>query len=718
MIAKVLVETSHLNIDKSFDYLVPKSIEKKLKIGMRVLIPFGTRTIEGFVVDLSDTSSHNDLKAIKEIVDEEIILNKEQLELGEYISKKYLATKISSLQVMLPSALKARVSNKTNKKLTSYLKLNKEADLTKLNEKQKEIMSFLGDKILRKDELVKTFSISRVNLLINKGYLHLELIEEYRLETKEVAKKKIVATKKQAEIIKKINESKSGHFLIHGVTGSGKTLIYLETIKKVIAEGKTAIILLPEISITVALLDEFRAYFKDRVAVLHSRLSAGEKYDEYRKIIRKEVDLVLGARSAIFAPLDDIGIIVIDEEHSSTYKQENNPKYDAKDIALYRAKYHDAKLVLGSATPSLESYARSLKGIYELLELSSRPLDFKLPLIEIVDLTKEKNKRSSFSKRLSEEIIATLARGEQIIIFLNRRGYSNFSLCNNCGHVIKCPNCDISLTFHKTSQMLRCHYCGHAEKEALTCPNCHEKSMIKLGSGTQKLEEELTATFGAKVMRMDLDTTSNKGAHERLINDFKNKKADILLGTQMISKGLDFSNVTLVGIINADSSLMIPNFRASEETFQLLSQVSGRAGRSSREGKVIIQSYNADHYAIELAKLNDYKTFFKEEMKIRKTLDYPPYYYLIALKVISKDYQEASKESSRISNYLKKELSKETKVIGPSIASVFKLRNNYRFSIIIKYKYDDKLYAVLKALQNNYLNSKVSIDIEFNPWYI
>ena len=480
---------------------------------------------------------------------------------------------------------------------------------------------------------------------------------------------------------------------------------------------ETAIVLVPEISLTPQMVNRFSEVFGNKIAALHSALSEGEKYDEWRRINRGEVSIVIGARSAVFAPLNNIGIIIIDEEHSDSYKQDNNPRYDARQIAILRSKTNNCPVLMGSATPSLESYARAVKGVYKLLSLPNRVNGKSLPKIEIVDMNEEiKHNRGHISNYLLEKMIETINDNNQIILLLNRRGYASFVTCKNCGYTEKCPHCDITLTYHKTSNMLRCHYCGYAKKMDKICSECGEEAITSLGTGTEKIEEEINELIpNAKVLRMDYDTTSKKGMHSKMINAFKNHEYDILLGTQIVAKGLDFSNVTLVGVINADTSLNIPDFRSSENTFSLLSQVSGRSGRSDKTGQVIIQTFNKDHYAILYAKNHDYVGFYKKEMTIRHTLKYSPYYYICYLKISSKDYDLASKEANKIKKSLERNLDKEI-ILGPSPANVFKVNNIYRFGIIIKYKKDDKLYQILIKLIEHYRsNNKVVIDIDFNP---
>lgn len=720
MVANVLVELSNRNIDKTFTYNIPNELENLIKVGIRVLVPFGKQTLEGFVLSISEnTNSEIELKDIIKPIDDEVILNEELLELGKFIKRKTLSTLISAYQVMLPKALKADKKTKINKSYESNIIIKDEKLLKdyKLTDKQKIIIDEIRNGKNDKKHL-KDLAASSLTTLLNKGILEEVLSEKYRLSIENKKEyKKVELNDEQKNAVNTVlsDLDKSNTYLLYGVTGSGKTEVYMEIIDAMLLQGKTAIVLVPEISLTPQMVERFSSRFKENIAILHSRLNDGEKYDEYRKIARGEVKIVIGARSAIFAPLKNIGVIIVDEEHTTSYKQESTPKYNAIDIAVERAKYHNAQVVLGSATPTLESFAKVIKGIYKLIELKKRANNKALPTVTLVDMNKEKNRNNHFSKTLIQEIQNTLDRKEQVILLLNRRGYSSFVTCSNCGYVSKCPNCDITLTYHKTSDMERCHYCGYATKRKEVCPECHEKAIEQLGYGTEKIEEELKSLFNARVIRMDLDTTGTKGAHEKIISAFRNQEYDILLGTQMIAKGLDFSNVTLVGVINADTSLMIPNFRSSEYTFDLLSQVSGRSGRGEKKGTVIIQTFNQDHYAIKLAKTHDYMAFFKEEMKIRKTLQYPPYCFLVSIKVISKDYNLAQTESNLIAKRLRDNLLNST-VLGPSIGSTFKINNTYRFGIIIKYKKEDNLYPFLEKMLDYYkINDKIRLDIDFNP---
>lgn len=718
MIAKVLVEINNINVDKTFDYIVPFEYIEKIKIGMRVKVPFASRELEGFVLDLVNSTDDNyELKEIISIVDTEPILNNELLHLGQFMSKKYFSTLISCYQTMLPKALKAQNKTTINKKMIKYVELCSNS-FPKLKPNQEKIVEYLRINGKVKKEEVNKISVSGVNTLIKNGIIIESLIEEYRLVTKDINKEKetFKLTVEQQEAKNKIlSQTQSSVFLLHGVTGSGKTVVYMEIVEEMLNRGKDSIFLVPEISLTPQMVYHFKSRFGDEVAVLHSRLSEGEKYDEYRKIVEGKVHIVVGARSAVFAPFENLGAIIIDEEHTTSYKQDNNPKYSAIEIAIERAKNNNAIVILGSATPSLETYARSIKGLYTLVELKHRVNTNNLPLVEIVDMSKEKHRGSIFSSRLITEVNKRLEEHEQIILLLNRRGYSSFITCSNCGYTAKCPHCDITLTYHKTSNTLRCHYCGYADKMNDICPSCGEKAIKTLGTGTEKVEEEIKKVFNARVVRMDLDTTSKKGSHEKIITAFKNHEYDILLGTQMIAKGLDFSNVTLVGVINADTSLMIPNYRSNEYTFQLLMQTAGRSGRREKNGSVIIQTFNPEHYAITLASKHDYIDFFKQEMEVRRKLSYPPYYYLIYIKVIGKDYNKISIESNKIASILTREL-KNSKILGPTTCSVFKLNGLFRFGIIIKYKKEEKMEEVLQSLVNHYKgNQTVKVDIDVNP---
>ena len=718
MIVGVLVEITNKSVDRIFDYLVPKSLESLVEIGKRVEVPFGNRTLVGFILEKDKNSDVDNLKKINKVLDEEVILTKELLDLGKYLHKTTLASLISCYQVMLPKGYKASIKGNVNKKYRRVYYLNK-CD-KKLTDKQKEVVDlFTGKEKLSRDEL-KNVSKSILNTLVKNNILSFRDEEVYRLDYEEQKKNIKKLTSLQEMAVNNILNTEKCVSLLYGVTGSGKTEVYMELFDKNLKEGLKSIVLVPEISLTPQLIKRFEERFGNNIALLHSSLSDGEKYDEYRRIVRGEVDIVIGARSAVFAPLKNLGLIIIDECHSDSYKQDSNPRYNAKDVAIKRAEDLGAKVVLGSATPMLEEYARGLKRVIKLVTLDKRVNGKGLPKVELIDMNKEVGKaKGHFSLPLIDKINKTIERGEQVILLLNRRGYSSFVTCSNCGEAVKCPNCDITLTYHKSSNILRCHYCGYAIKYEVTCPKCHEKSLKDLGVGTEKIEEEIKSIFPlARVLRMDVDTTSRKGAHKRIVDAFARGEADILLGTQMVAKGLDFPNVTLVGVINADTSLMLPDFRSSEKTFDLLSQVAGRAGRSDKEGIVVFQTFNSDNYAIKCAKENDYKSFYKEEMKVRKLMKYPPYYYLVSLDISSKDSKQALIEAKKCEKVCHKYLDK-TIILGPSPATVFKKQNIYYYQLILKYQYQDNIYEVLEKLVDYYASiNKVNLDVDFNPMHL
>lgn len=510
-------------------------------------------------------------------------------------------------------------------------------------------------------------------------------------------------------------------FLLQGITGSGKTEVYLQGIAEALARGKTAVMLVPEISLTPQTVTRFKERFGQDVAVLHSGLSQGEKYDEWRKIERNEARVVVGARSAIFAPLTNIGLIVIDEEHETSYKQDESPRYHARDLAIWRGKYHQCPVVLGSATPSLESRARAQKNVYQLLQLQERANpEASLPSITIIDMKQEYQQRrtGNFSQMLLDKLSQRLERGEQSVLMLNRRGYSSFVMCRDCGYVLPCPNCDISLTLHMDTKKMKCHYCGHEEPIPRECPICGSDKIRYYGTGTQKVQEELAQLLpDSRIIRMDVDTTRRKGAHERLLAQFGNGDADILLGTQMIAKGLDFPNVTLVGVLNADTALNLPDFRASERTFQLLTQVSGRAGRAEKPGEVLIQTFNPNHYAVQLAGTQDYEAFYQKEMFIRHRGNYPPYYFTVQLVVSHEEEAAAAKKMYEIVVLLRQFLSPQAILLGPTPKAVARVNKRYMYQTVVKYKQEPRLHDGLKQILNDSQREisrglRISIDVE------
>lgn len=618
------------------------------------------------------------------------------------------------------------VTDKAKKKTEKYIipSLTSEEYETELEKVQKnasrqiEFLHILKENVgteLAWKTLKDEYNISSavLNRAESEGWCDIKEVEVYRDPFEEVNFKKTTAltlTSEQENAYDHINDSivneKHEVFLLKGITGSGKTEIYLQTIAQVLEKGQGALMLVPEISLTPQMVHRFKSRFGEDVAVLHSGLSNNEKYDEWRKIERGEAHVVVGARSSIFAPIENLGIIIIDEEHETSYKQEETPRYHARDVAVWRAKYHACPVVLGSATPSLESRARALKNVYTLLELKERANQKALPEVNVVDMREEMSKgnRSTFSTELQENIKDRIQKGEQSVLLLNRRGYSSFIMCRDCGFVLECPNCDISQTLHMDTKTMKCHYCGHEENIPRVCPNCESPSIRYYGTGTQKVEQELNKIIPeSKIIRMDVDTTRRKGAHEKLLSKFENKKANILLGTQMIAKGLDFPNVTLVGVLNADTSLSLPDFRSAERTFQLLTQVSGRAGRGEVDGDVIVQSFNPNHYAIQFAKHHDYDSFFKKEMNLRHLSDYSPYYFLTRIMVSHESEITAAKKMGEIVDFIKPSLSDKAITLGPTPRSIARTHNRYHFQTIIKYKNEQtlnkRLHELLSATQ-------------------
>ncbi len=720
MYAEVIIEYPVKKLDRTFTYIVPTNLN--VKKGMKVVVPFGAKKVNGFVLNVTNKYSGDyELKEIINLTSPEIVLTDELLEMGKYMSKTTLSTLISSYQTMFPSSLKVK-DIKTNYNIYDlYYNLNKSEDGIKeyiLNNKRNTREIYILNILLKEKRVIKEkINYSSLKTLLDKGLIKEERVQKYRIEDKSKKQDNIKLTKEQVEVVNKINLNKNDTYLLWGVTGSGKTEVYINLIEKVIKNNNTAIMLVPEISLTMQIVNRFYNKFGSKVAVFHSALSVGEKHDEYLKIIRGEVKVVVGTRSAIFVPLQNLGIIIIDEEHSSSYKQDNNPRYHARDMALFRTEYNNIPLLLGSATPTMESMTRGLTNNYKLLTLKNRVLNSKLPEVIIVDMIDEIKKRNSIlSSTLKYELISTLEKGEQAIILLNRRGHSTYINCSNCGYTYKCPSCDISLTYHKSTNNLICHYCSYKTKKDDKCPSCGEESLNYLGLGTEKLEKHLMSVIpNANIVRMDQDTTTRKGSHDKIIKDFKEGKHNILLGTQMISKGLDFPNVTLVGVVNADNSLNIPDYKSNENTFSLLNQTSGRAGRREKMGKVIIQTFNKDHNVFNYIKNNDYLSFFKEELSFRKKLKYPPYYYLVSIKVISKDYHKSLSNAEAVVKHLKRHLANDSIVLGPTTAMLFKLNNLYRFQIIIKYKKDSKLLEVLKYLDSEYDKKDVYLEIDINP---
>lgn len=722
MYAQILIEYNNKTIDKTFTYLIPKTLKDKIKVGMQVRVPFNKRLINGFVLKISNTFLGDyDLKEIDSIVLENFVLNEELLRLGKYLKQITLCSLISAYNTMLPSSLKTS-KNHDYSKYQTYIILDKDISLvreylkTLKYPKQREIL----EKLLENNEVLKTKdNTSTVKTLISKGLVKEIKRQVYRINYDNLnIEKRPSLTEEQNKAVEEVNLREYKTYLLYGVTGSGKTEVYMNLIERVIKSGKRALFLVPEISLTAQMIERFYKRFSSSVAIFHSGLSNGEKYDEYQKIYRGEVSIVVGTRSAIFTPLKDIGIIILDEEHSSTYKQDTTPKYNAIDIAKWRGRYNNCPVILGSATPLITDMTMARMGWYQLICLTKRIGNAKLPFIRLVNMQDEvRNGHSIISRLLERKIQERLNNHEQIMLLLNRRGYSTTVTCSSCGFVYKCPYCDITLTYHDSSNSLRCHYCGYTKLKSDICPECHNHSLNYIGLGTEKLEYELKKLFPrSRVIRMDVDTTSKKGAYASLIREFTEEKYDIMVGTQMISKGLDFPKVTLVGIINADMSLNIPDYRSGEITYELLSQVAGRAGRKTSNGEVVIQTFNPDNPYIKYVTDNNYLGFYQYEMNFRRNTFYPPYCFIISMLISGKDLKMVEKESQSIFNYLNKNASLKTKIYGPNAASIGKINNIYRYQVIIKYQKDENLFKTLQYLDNMYAsNRNINLDIDINP---
>lgn len=745
MIAEVIINSSVKNLNRIFDYKIPTELENKVSIGSKILVPFGNlkKLEEGFVIGIKEESKYK-LKSISE-VEEKKYLSKENIELSKLMSNRYFCNISDCIKLMLPPGTTSKnIANRVNDKVANFIYLIKDEDEIKKDietkklksDKQIRALNFLFDngEVISSDlQMFADVSNAVLKTLEKNGYIEIveKEVERNPFIHKVLEKSSnLELTDEQTEAFDKINDciknKKYKEFLLFGVTGSGKTEVYIQLIEEVLKENKTSIMLVPEISLTPQTVDRFISRFgEEKVAVLHSKLSVGERYDQWKKIERGEAKIVIGARSAMFAPVKDLGIIIIDEEHDESYKSETSPRYNVKDIASYLAKKNNIPVVLGSATPDIKTYYRALNGNIELLELTKRANKSSLPEVEIVDLRNElaQGNKSMISTKLYGLMQENLKNKKQTILFLNRRGFSTFIMCRDCGYTAKCKNCNITLTYHLHENKLKCHYCGYETNAISVCPVCKSTNIRYFGTGTQKLEEEVKKLFPeATTIRMDVDTVTKKNSHEEILNSFRNDGIDILIGTQMVVKGHHFPNVTLVGVIAADSSLNIDDYRASERTFQILTQVAGRAGRGKDKGNVIVQTYNPDHFTIECAKQQDYKKFYDTEIELRKQLRYPPFYDIILIGISGKTKKEVENASNNIYNLLN-EVSEKYKMqlFKPVPAPIDRIKNKIRWRIIVKCKLNEQIIQELnKALNdtNTYLSknknmSRIIIDI--NP---
>ena len=733
LIATVAVEKTFFSTDSDFDYIIPVGLINNVKIGSMVKVPFGNGNKLRCAIVVNIYSAINSaLKEIDSIIGDKPIVSEEFVALSLWLKERCFCTTYECLRLMLPRGF-GKVGDASAKTVT--LLIENENDLPKLTPKQKSVVDLLFD--------VNTASVSEICELCSVGTSVLKNLEKYGVISifdKEIYRnpyknikvkepKKIELTFEQSkayDIYSNMLLNTGGSGLLYGVTGSGKTQVYLKLIDKALENDRDVIVLVPEISLTPQVLSIFHARYGDKVAVFHSGLSLGERNDEYKRADRGEAKIVIGTRSAVFAPLHNLGLIIMDEEQENTYKSERTPKYNTKDVAHFRCKYNKALFLMTSATPSLETYSNALKGKYVLCELNERFGDAKLPHVITVDMKQEmKNgNKSPISSKLKELISETIDNGKQVILLINRRGYNTFIACNDCGHVITCPNCSISLTYHSTNNRLTCHYCGYTKSLDNVCPECHSENIRYSGYGTQKIEDELSYLFpNARILRMDADTTSAKFSHEKLFNAFANHEYDIMIGTQMVAKGLDFDNVTLVGVVNADNSLYDESYNSAERCFDLITQVVGRSGRRDGNGKAVIQTINPYNQTLEYAADQDYKSFYNNEIELRRLLIYPPYCDIISASFIGGNENKVAMCAKKFFELLIEEnenCKQKIIVLGPSAAKIAKLNNCYRYRLSVKCKNSKNIRNMFNVIQKNISKIKeykdVSVSLDLNPY--
>ena len=739
--AEVIVDLSNEAVDRLFTYRIPEGMA--LTPGQRVEVPFGPRTLEGYVIALKGECElpSEKVKDVRRALEDYPVILPELIELAQWMKKKYHCNLVDGLRQMIPAAMRGgRVHEKTvsvvslcasGEEVRAYIEKNRRAKA------RVRVLEALGNgpKPL---SYLNELSPGAAKSLAEQGLVRIEADEVMRSPFREKSvpvQPDPELTPQQKEAVEHLTEALrggGGRFLLHGVTGSGKTEVYIRAIRETLQSGRTAIVLVPEISLTPQMVDWFRARFGGDAAVLHSRLSDGERFDEWRRIRRGEARVVIGARSAVFAPLEHLGILIVDEEHELSYQSDKRPRYDARDIARWRMDYHGGVLLLGSATPSIATYMKVMPGVrpvnrLTLLEMNQRVNGHAMPEVRVVDMREElvSGNRSIFSGALIEAMRETLADDKQVILFLNRRGYAHFVSCRSCGYVEKCEQCDVSLTYHMEEQLLKCHYCGFTKRLPTVCPECGSRFIRQFGAGTQKVEEEVRARFpGIPVARMDVDTTGAKGAHERILGAFRRGETRVLVGTQMIAKGLDFPRVTLVGVVAADMTLNVPDYRSVERTFQLLTQVAGRAGRADFPGKVIVQTYEPDNYGIRLAARQDYRAFYFEEEKVRRRALYPPFTVLARLLVSSKDGEKGKNTAETLEKQLgamfeeNPALRRDVVQYRALEAPIRLLRGEVRYMVFIKMYArgaSDEIISRMEEMEAQEFEEGVRVELEVNP---
>ena len=743
--AGIIIDQAHPALDKIYHYIIPKNLMGEIRLGMRVLVPFGTgnKTIEGYVMSLDKETQvpYSRLKVIKKLMDTFPLILPGLIPLVWWMKKEYHCFTIEAIRCFLPPGLRSNIGSKVEK----IVFLNVEKDINKKiaavearSRYMAEILRILdqedGIPLAELADMAGGAPLSSFKNLEKRGWILLSEQKVYRNPWEQpisLVESNIELTSEQKMAIHTIGQGISrsqGNFLLHGVTGSGKTEVYMHLVGKTLRKQKRAIILVPEISLTPQTVEHFKRRFGEEVAILHSRLSLGERFDEWRRIYNSEANIVVGARSAIFAPIKNLGMVIIDEAHEDSYKSESSPRYNTIDLAVQRCKEQKAVLVLGSATPSLNDFYLSEQRQYTRISMNYRIDKKPLPKVEVVDMRLEikKGNRSIFSKRLYDGLREVLFNRDQAIILLNRRGYAQFVSCRSCGYVVKCNNCDISLTYHSKNRILKCHYCGNTKPYPRVCPECESLYIKNFGIGTQRVEQEINKLIpSARIVRMDMDTTSTKGSHQKILAAFRRKEYDILLGTQMVAKGLDFPDVTLVGVIAADTSLNLPDYRSSEKTFQLITQVAGRAGRGQKEGRVIVQTYQPEHYAIQYASGLDYNGFYDEEIQIREQFMYPPFCHIIRILITGENERAIIDTAIGIEKWLRHNSNIDAIIkaglieLGTYPAPLERIKNKYRWHVLIRIRnegiFRERYHEAVDQCLKEFQNISHTIMVDFYP---
>lgn len=750
-IAKILINTSVNSLNKVYDYIIPETFNDTASIGKRVSVSFGRNKEleEGIIVKIEEKEKNEiennkyKLKEIIQVLDEYSYIDEKRLKLAKYISYLYFCNVYDALKLMLPPGTKSKNSSKSiNTKQETVVKLLKSSEQiisdieseVVISPKQIKLLTFLLDNnYVLLNDLIDGLEISRsvINTAVKNGYIALEkrdiennFTECYNIE--KTAPK--IPTQEQKEAIDKISkyidEEIFKQVLLFGVTGSGKTEVYLQLIKKVLNKGKKAIVLVPEISLTYQTVSRFVSRFDENIAILHSKMTISQRKEEYKRIKSGKVDIVIGARSAIFAPIENIGIVIIDEEHDSSYYSQTTPKYSTKEIASYICRENNAVLLLGSATPEVISFYKAKNGIYELVTLKQRPGNAMLPSINIVNLKEDRmlGNTSNISMTLKDEILSNINKGEQTMLFLNRRGYNSYLKCDDCSFLFKCPNCDVALVYHKSSKLLHCHYCSYVEKSPICCPTCGSSNISSNVVGTQKIEEELKEIYPEiSILRMDADTTIARDSHQKILNKFKDENIDILIGTQMISKGHDIKNVSLVGILGVDSMLGMNDYLSSEKAFSNISQVAGRAGRADIPGRVFIQTADTDNYILDAVVSQDYEMFYNKEIEYRKIMKYPPFIDIVLFEISGMSFQLVKSEVSRLYDILDEEKNGVYKLYKPKVPFLQRINNRFRINVVMKTNLNTNSYNVIyKKIDefNKKKNKNIKFSITRNPMFI